>query len=85
MEEKDYRMRIVLRVRGKDEKVDVDAKLLPVRDAVGRIYGLFYIDLKSVRIEMGQDLLDDLFEVMIWFATPKRVKRAVREWFEKIA
>ncbi len=84
-DEKDYRLRIILRVKGRDEKVDVDAKLLPVRDAIGRIYGLFYIDFRSFRIEMGQDLLDDLFEEMIWFVTPERVKRAVKEWFEKAA
>jgi hypothetical protein len=79
----DYRLRVILRVKGQDEKVDVDAKFIPMREAVGRLYGLFYVDFKSVRIEMGQDLLDDLFERMLWFATPERVKRAVAEWYEK--
>ena len=83
LEHKDYRFRIILRMRGRDEKVDVDAKVLPVKDAVGRLYGLFYMDFKSARVEMGQDLLDDIFEEMIWFVTPERVKRAVAEWYEK--
>ena len=83
LEFKDYRFRVILRVKGRDEKVDVDAKLVPIKEAVGRIYGLFYVDFKSCRIEMGQDLLDDLFERMLWFATPERVKKAVAEWYEK--
>ena len=83
LEREDYRFRVILRVRGRDEKVEVDAKVLPVKEAVGRLYGLFYMDFKSARIEMGQDLLDDLFEEMIWFVTPERVKRAVAEWYEK--
>ncbi len=83
LEREDYRFRVILRVRGRDEKVEVDAKVLPVKEAVGRLYGLFYMDFKSARIEMGQDLLDDIFEEMIWFVTPERVKRAVAEWYEK--
>lgn len=67
LEREDYRFRVILRVRGRDEKVEVDAKVLPVKEAVGRLYGLFYMDFKSARIEMGQDLLDDIFEEMIWF------------------
>ena len=83
LETEDYRFRVILRVKGRDEKIDVDAKLIPVSEAVGRLYGLFYIDFRSCRIEIGQDLLDDLFERILWFATPERVKRAVAEWYEK--
>ncbi|MDI9610067.1 MAG: hypothetical protein QFX36_01935 [Archaeoglobales archaeon] len=38
---KDCRFRIILRVRGQNEGVDVDARLLPVKEAIGRQYGLF--------------------------------------------
>ncbi len=83
LEREDYRLKVILRMKGQQEKLDVDAKLVPVREAVGRLYGLFYMDFRSCRIEMGQDLLDDLFEEMIWFVTPERVKKAVAEWYEK--
>ncbi|MBO8179868.1 MAG: hypothetical protein H0Z19_05220 [Archaeoglobus sp.] len=83
LEREDYRLKVILRMKGQQEKVDVDAKLVPVREAVGRLYGLFYMDFRSCRIEMGQDLLDDLFEEIIWFVTPERVKKAVAEWYEK--
>ena len=83
LETEDYRFRVILRVKGRDEKIDVDAKLIPVSEAVGRLYGLFYIDFRSCRIEIGQDLLDDLFERILWFTTPERVKRAVAERYEK--
>jgi hypothetical protein len=83
LEEKDYRLRIVLKVKGRDEKIDVDAKVIPLKDAVGSRMGMFYIDYATVRIEMSQDLLDDMFEEIIWFVTPDRVKQAVKVWFER--
>lgn len=53
LEIKDYRFRVILRVKGQDEKVDVDAKLIPMREVVGRLYGLFYVDFKSVSVLRG--------------------------------
>lgn len=80
---KDCRFRIILRVRGQNERVDVDARLLPVKEAIGRQYGLFYIDFQSFRIEIGQDLLDEIFEEMIWFVSPEKVRETIKNWFER--
>ena len=59
---------------------------IPVKNMVGigMKMGLFYVDFKEVKMEMGQDLLDDLWEEMMWFVTPERVKSAVREYFERM-
>jgi hypothetical protein len=84
LEEKDYRCRILIKSRGEDHRVDIDARMIPVRDAVGRTMGMFYIDFGQFRIEMGQDLLDDLFDEVIWFATHERVKEAVKDYFDRM-
>ncbi|MEM2191572.1 MAG: hypothetical protein QW540_09125 [Archaeoglobaceae archaeon] len=80
---RDFRLRVILRVKEQNERVDVDARLLPVKEAIGRQYGLFYIDFQSFRIEIGQDLLDEIFEEMIWFVSPGRVKEVMKEWSER--
>jgi len=80
---KDYRLRVLVRGRGENHSIDIDARTIPVKNMVGMKMGLFYVDFREVKIEMGQDLLDDLWEEMTWFVTPERVKRAVGEYFEK--
>ncbi|RLI81943.1 hypothetical protein DRP07_06255 [Archaeoglobales archaeon] len=80
---KDYRCRVVIKAKGKDRRVDVDAKMIPVKDVVGKSKGMFFIDFKGLRIEFGQDLLDDLFEEIIWFVSHERVRKAIKEYFER--
>ena len=82
-EEKDLRLRIFLRVDGTDRCVEVDAKMWVARDSVGTKLGMFYVDFGGFRIEMGQDLLDELWSVMIWFVSREKVEETVKEYFEK--
>ena len=81
---KDYRLRVVVRGRGDRHSIDIDARTVPIKNRVGKYAGVFYVDFDEVRIDIGQDLLDDLWEEMTWFVSPERVREGMREYFERM-
>ena len=82
-EEKDYRLRVFVKGRGENHSIDIDARTIPIKNRVGRHVGVFYIDFDEIRIDIGQDLLDEMWEEMTWFVTPKRVRDVMKEYFER--
>lgn len=80
---KDYRLRVFIKGVGERHSIDIDARTIPIKNRVGRRVGVFYIDFDEVRLDIGQDLLDDMWEEMTWFVSPERVREVMSEYFEK--
>ena len=80
----DYRFRIVIRSgNGKDEAVSIDARKIALKNYISKVNGTYKLDLESVKIEMGEDLAMEFWEILTYLLPPEKVREAIREYLER--
>ena len=80
----DYRFRVVIRSgNGKDEAVSIDARKIALRNNISKVNGTYKLDLESVKIEMGEDLAMEFWEILTYLLPPEKVKKAMEEYAER--
>ncbi len=80
---KDYRFRAVLKTGKKgDHVISMDARKIAVKNNISKRGSLYRADLEQIRLEFGEDLMVEIWEVVMWMLPEKIVREAVREYFE---
>lgn len=81
----DYRFRVLIRSgNGKDHAVSVDARKIALRNNINKVNGTYRLDLEQIMVEMGEDLVMEFWEILMYLLPEERVKEAIREYAEKI-
>ena len=80
---KDYRFRTILKTGKKgDHVISMDARKIAIKNNVSKRGSLYRIDFEQIKLEFGEDLMIEIWEVLMWMLPGRIVKEAVREYFE---
>jgi len=79
----DFRLRVTVKSGNcKDHAVSVDARKIALRNSISMRRGIFSMDFEQIRIEMGKDLMEELWEIMMYLMDEEKVKEAMEEFAE---
>jgi len=67
---------------GEDHAISVDARKIALRNRVSFTRGILSIDFDEIRVEMGKDLMEELWEVMMYLIDEEKVREAMEEFAE---
>lgn len=83
---RDCRFRVVIKSgNSKDHAVTVDARKIALRNSISKVNGTYKLDLEQIRVEMGEDLAMEFWEILMYMLPPEKVKRAIEEFAERMS
>jgi|Deesub1362B_J571_1020462.scaffolds.fasta_scaffold00842_15 hypothetical protein len=79
----DFRLRVTVKSgNGEDHAVSVDARKIALRNSISMRNGIFRVDFEQIKLEMGKDLMEELWEVMMYLIDEEKVREAMEEYSE---
>lgn len=80
----DYRFRVLIKSgNGKDYAVSVDARKIALKNNINKVNGTYRLDLEQIRVEMGEDLVMEFWEILMYMLPLEKVRRAIEEFAER--
>ncbi|DBA54660.1 TPA_asm: hypothetical protein GahPV1_gp23 [Geoglobus ahangari pleomorphic virus 1] len=82
----DYRFRVLIKSgNGRDHAVAVDARKIALRNNISKVNGTYKLDLEQIKVEMGEDLAMEFWEILMYMLPLEKVKRAIEEFAERVS
>ncbi|AIY90327.1 hypothetical protein GACE_1286 [Geoglobus acetivorans] len=63
----------------------VDARKIALRNNINKVNGTYRLDLEQIRVEMGEDLVMEFWEILMYMLPLEKVKRAIEEFAERMS
>ncbi len=66
-----------------DHLIQMDARKFAIKNSIGSTNGVYRFDLEQIRIEMGEEMAMEFWEMLMYLLPEERVKKAVKEYVER--
>jgi hypothetical protein len=82
----DYRFRTVIKNgEKKDYAIKVDARKFAIKNSIFKRNRLYELDLEQIKIQFGEDLMMEFWEVLMYMLPEEKVREAIREYAERVS
>ncbi|RLI80376.1 hypothetical protein DRP05_00945 [Archaeoglobales archaeon] len=78
---KDYRFRAVIKTGNKDFAVKTDARKIALKNNISKRGTLYKLEFEQIQIEIGEDLMAELWELLVYMLPEKVVRKTMEECF----
>ena len=80
---KNYRLRVKVRVKGEDTVVDTEIRKVSAGRNVVKRSGMYQLKFGEVEVEMGEDLMRDVVELLLYMLPEEEVQKMMEGYCER--